>query len=419
MRRLRLVRNLLLLTALAVLFAPGCSAEAPLDSGDRALAAGDAAAAERHYRAALADAEEEERALIEDRLARAAVVARRERMHAEGAAALVAHGDFAAAANEFERALAVDPNAVAIRLSLAEVLLRTGRAEEAKIHLDELLRDEAAPAEAHVLAARFHYGRGDYPEALAALRVALRADPAHAAAKRALARMEREWSDALGRRDAQARAAFAAGVRALYAKSDERAFELLTASLSDAEPAEAGQVAEATVGEAVCDGYGRAPLYANLALACLRTGRVEEALGYLSLLAPLMPRSPHVAAKMARVYESQELWEDAVRHYEAAARRGALPGLKAQLAFACRKAGRYEDSARAFREATLEEPENPYLRYNLAVMLRKTGERDAARAELLKAREFAPPGTPFAYTIDEHLLSAERDAALETPLAEM
>lgn len=407
MRRIRLLRNLLLLFALIVFFAPGCASDGPLAEGDRALSRGDAAGAERHYEAARAQGADP--ALVEERLRRAAVVARRERMHVAGAEALAEHGDYAAACAEYERALAIDPNDAPTRLALATALMKTARHDEARPHLDELAGDEACSADAATLLARFHYARGDYLEAMKHLRLALRIAPAHAAAGRALARMEKEWAGALARRDAQARESFEAGVRALYTKSYERAFESLTASLSEAEPASVGSIAPETVAEKVEEGYGRAALYGNLALACLRTDRPEEALGYLSLLDDLLPGSPHIAARIARVYESRELWAEAALRYEEAARRGGVPGLRPALAFALKKAGRYEESMQAFRAACLDEPENPFLRYNLAVMLKKTGDRAAARAELLRAKELAEPGTAFAWTVEEHLLALDRD----------
>jgi hypothetical protein len=48
------------------------------------------------------------------------------------------------------------------------------------------------------------------------------------------------------------------------------------------------------------------------------------------------------------------------------------------------------------------------------MLLKKTGDSAGAREELARAKELAPAGTTFAYTVEEHLLALDRATAKES-----
>ena len=87
---------------------------------------------------------------------------------------------------EVIRADALGPRGLEARNLLAAVLLRTGRAEEGRTLVDEVLKESPRDNEALVMRANIALGRGDAPGAIADLRAVLRDQPGSQPLLRAL-----------------------------------------------------------------------------------------------------------------------------------------------------------------------------------------------------------------------------------------
>ncbi len=86
-------------------------------------------------------------------------------------------GRFDEAEAEWKAVLALKPQDAAILFGLAKLYFQQGKASQAMVVLESLVRDPKAPAEAHVLLAKLLFRDGDTPRAVARYKLGIEADP--------------------------------------------------------------------------------------------------------------------------------------------------------------------------------------------------------------------------------------------------
>lgn len=403
MTGLRVVRNLIFLTALVLLVAPGCGSEDPLAAGDRFLTSGDTRNAVRCYTEALNSGTD--KVVIADRMKRVAIIEHGDQAHQDAAAELMRQGDYLAAVTALQKAREIDPLNPETRLQLARALVKLSRFEEARPVLDSLQEEAIDHPDVKVLLALCHYDRAEYGEAAENLRTVLAQNPDNRDAHNLLSRIDEEKRVIGDRREIEAREAFRRGVRALYAGNWQRAAESFLFTLSSEPELPNGKLSPvAEVGETVLEEYSLTALYSNLVMAYQRMNRMEETLGMLIGLNELGSPSAGVHYKIGRIYEEQGFWKQSLEHLtEARNLSPELPGLRSALGLVYKKMGNYNDSIREFQSAIDIDPKNPVLHYNLAIMYKKMEDQKQATMELEKVRAMILPGTKFFYTVEEHL----------------
>lgn len=101
-------------------------------------------------------------------------------------------GDTQQAVRHYEDALEASPGLVPVRVQLARLLIADEAWEEAREHLELVLRMQPRDAEVHWLLAQAYLGLGESPRAMHMLTRALQLDPNHRAAAAQLEELQRQ-----------------------------------------------------------------------------------------------------------------------------------------------------------------------------------------------------------------------------------
>jgi len=324
-------------------------------SSSEALArhqAGDRAAAEILYRAALDENESDWRAL-----------------HGLGVLCFEA-GRRDEAIELLEKAAAVRPDDLPLRLNLASSYAAVGRfADAERLFRDALARDPSV-FEAQLNLANVLRDQGRIEEALAAYDSALTIDPAQAGAARQVAQLLKR----LGRNDA----ALDAYKRAIELDPNNARLHFQLGSLQQQRGDKSSAIENFTRAVALKPDYAAAAV--NLGAALQEDGHMAEAEAAHRRAMALDPKAAEPVRNLAgmlqkrgRRQEALELWERAVeldpRHAETLA---ALAGLLAEM-------GRLEDACRRFEQAVALAPNNAVILGGLAFALCSFEQYDLAR----------------------------------------
>jgi Flp pilus assembly protein TadD len=135
----------------------------------------------------------------------------------------------------------------------------------------------------------------------------------------------------------------------------------------------------------------------NLGLALLEAGRDREGLAALTRAERLAPRDPDLQFNLGVFRERQGELERALVHFRAAAAVRPAPRLLTAWARAANRVGAHRLGAgdpagarAAFEEAIRARPSLPAAHYNLAVVLSRLGDRQAAIRALERVLRIAP-----------------------------
>jgi tetratricopeptide (TPR) repeat protein len=149
-----------------------------------------------------------------------------------------------------------------------------------------------------------------------------------------------------------------------------------------------------------------AEAYAKLGTLLARTGRQSEAFQVLTLAVNRLPDrvEPHLA--LADLYLSRHAWPQAIRELQAALRLdSSRDAAWYQLSSCYDELAQPARAQEAIERATRLAPKNDTYRVDLARLLWKQGDLNAARSHLRQALALNPTSVPAHYTLGEVLLS--------------
>jgi tetratricopeptide (TPR) repeat protein len=327
-------------------------------------------------------------------------------------------GDHALAVETGERALARDPDDVALRVVVAQSLVHARRFDEA---LGRLLAipEEKRGVEANFAIGRVYAFREEWENARRYLGLALEAKPDHAEVLGALAQVDAK--------DGRLADSYARVRAARDASPNDPALQVLFGELSLA--AQRPDDAEAAFRRAIEVDPNHMRAYTNLAGLFVATGRGPQAIETYQKALEQNPKSGSLHLLLASLLEVGGRPEEAIRHYESALE--LEPGLavaKNNLAYLMAERGQDLDRALDLaQEAKAELPENPHAADTLGWVLYKKNLPAAAIGYLREAVGGLPPSDPNRALVRQHLALAyeaneEPDqaiAALEEALVEL
>jgi tetratricopeptide (TPR) repeat protein len=379
------------------------------EAGCAALAAGEPARAVAHLRRAAERSPE--RSEVHYALGRA--------QHATGA--------LDAAAESFQRAIALVPEARRYRYGLALVLGAQGHDEEALAIMDEIVRAGGQISEAQRQLGHIALRAGHYAQAVVALRAARSARPNDGGLLHAYATAVIGWGETIARRT---RAHLpgeelppGSATPPLPAGDIEEALAILRRLHTGAEPglhapallrdlgraymlrswkstsaADLG-AAEESLTASLAAGPGAATQRA-LGLVYLRTGRRREGIAALEAAVGLDPTDPLNFLEIGLAYlEANRIERACAALGRAVTLAPADAVLHHHLASALRAAGRHAEANQALAEAIEREPGVAAWHAALALGLRELDQDEAALPHLEKAVELEPAAAEYRWQL--------------------
>jgi tetratricopeptide (TPR) repeat protein len=318
-------------------------------------------------------------------------------------------GDHTLAVEAGERALARDPDDVALRVVVAQSLVHERRFDEA---LGRLLAipEEKRGAEGNFAIGRVYAFREEPENARKYLGLALEAKPGNAEVLGALAQVDA--------RDGKLADSYARIRAARDANPNDASLQVLFGELSLA--VQRPDDAEAAFRRAIEIEPNHLRAYTSLAGVFVASGRGAEAIETYQKALARNPKSGTLHLLLASLLEAGGRQEEAMEHYQ-----GALevdPGLavaKNNLAYLMAERGEELDRALELaQEAKAELPENPHAADTLGWVLYKKKLPAAAIGYLREAVGGLPPGDPNLPLVRHHLALAyeaneEREQAIE------
>ena len=227
----------------------------------------------------------------------------------DGASDLMARKQFAAAADEWKKALPLQPADAPAQYNLGLSLFESGRAVEAIEHYEKALQASPEYPEAHNNLGGALSSLGRLEEAILHFQKAVDLDPARVSAQTnlaiALTRKER-FGEAIPH------------------------FEIAIRREPD-----------------------NADTQNHMGMALAMTGRPDEAISHLEKAVTLKPESPEYQSNLGRVMAAKSRFQEAITHFEKAVElsAGGEPTMLDLLAEAYAQAGRFSDAAQTLRRA--------------------------------------------------------------------
>jgi HEAT repeat protein/Flp pilus assembly protein TadD len=142
----------------------------------------------------------------------------------------------------------------------------------------------------------------------------------------------------------------------------------------------------------------------NMAIACFKGNRVQEAIHYFKQALQIQPDLATLRFNLANLLLRESHWEDAITHYLEGMRHQKPPArVLANLGFAYQKTGNYEKALQQYQAAVEADPKEPGVYYNLALILYRQGQKDSAKTVLQKALKEVPPNSSGLKSIREFI----------------
>ncbi|HNZ35686.1 MAG TPA: tetratricopeptide repeat protein [Syntrophales bacterium] len=268
-------------------------------------------------------------------------------------------------AQALEKALAMNPDDTALRKTLAEQHLETGKIDQAIAQYRAVLSRKADDMTALAGLSRCYVERKDYARALPLTRRITELNPkdagAHAIAGFLYGKMGK-WNDAVTHYGTS-----------LKLKPDD------------------------------------AMVRFSLGGAYEKTGKLAPAIREYETAHKRMPDDQRVTQALADAYRKAGREQDAAKLYATLARKNTKdPNAYAALAQAHGRKGQVKEEIENYRKAIAAQPRDPILRYNLGVAYDKAKRHKEALAEYEKALQLKPDDTDAAARISEHYFRGRR-----------
>ncbi len=291
-------------------------------------------------------------------------------------------GRQAEAADAYRRALAHNKDSLPAELRLAELLVDSSKFDEARGHLNNILRREPAQPRAHYAMGRIQQATGDTAAAIASFRKAVDVYPAFGSAHYALALMLSKQGDT---KEAQRHFAL------------HKEYQLVQPSLDD--PAE----------RAIADRNLTAVSLIRQAAEAERGGDVRQAIDLLHKALAADPTQVQAHVNLLSLYGRAGKHDDALKHFNEAVklapnRADAYYDLGV-LEFAAR---RIPAARKAFERALAINPQYAEAHNNLAFCLEMSGDRRGAEHHFREAVRLQPDYPLALYHLGRVLYEAHR-----------